>query len=266
MPALTITAVDFTTDQLTIAGHGLVTGDGPAATRNIGGALPAPLVGVTDYWIIRVDANIIKLATSSANALAGTAINLTTNGTGTSTLEIGIPYRRARTYAAGAQLRSADLNAMMDADTAMHALLTGQAQSVWTDNRKGHLHAAAFLQTPSGTMVLDSNGWTTGAGVLLAPIALGQKQFLSSVKFGFERGAGSILMLVWSINITSGVQASASSSVTTGAGYQTHTIAAAAILAGLGWNEVPPDIALMAQITFDTVNANNKFAGAIVNA
>ena len=138
MPALTITAVDSGTEQLTIVGHGLTTGDGPAAVRNVGGALPAGLAAVTDYWIIRVDNDTIKLASSSSNALAGTAINLTTNGTGTQILEIGIPYRRARTYVpasvdvAGAQLKSDDLNAMQDAWKAFHALATGQSQAVWT--------------------------------------------------------------------------------------------------------------------------------------
>lgn len=138
MPALTITAVDFVTDQLTIAAHGQLTGNGPAATRNIGGALPAPLVRVTDYWIIRVDDNTVKLATSSANAMAGIAINLTTNGTGTNILEVGIPYRRARTYlprevdVAAAQLKSGDLNSMQDSLKALHALLTDQPQTIWT--------------------------------------------------------------------------------------------------------------------------------------
>lgn len=131
MPAFTFTA-DSSNEQLTIAAHGLVTGDGPAAVRNVGGALPNPLAPVTDYWVIRVDANTIKLATSSANALLGTAINLTTNGTGTNTLEIGIPYRRARTYLTGSQLKSLDLNALQDALVAVHDLFTAQAQSIWT--------------------------------------------------------------------------------------------------------------------------------------
>ena len=138
MPVLTITAVNTGANQLTITGHGLLSGDGPAAGRSIGGSLPAPLAAATDYWIIRDDANTIRLATSSANAMAGTAIDLTTAGSGTLLLEIGIPYRRARTYApasggvAGARVHSADLNALMDAWKALWALTTGQSQSVWT--------------------------------------------------------------------------------------------------------------------------------------
>lgn len=133
MPALTITAVN-TNDQLTINGHALNTGDGPAAIRNFGGALPTStpqFAAVTDYWIIRVDANNIKLATSSANALLGTAIDITAVGSGTNVLEIGIPYRRARTYAPLGQIPSADLNAIQDALTAMYDALTGQAQTLF---------------------------------------------------------------------------------------------------------------------------------------
>lgn len=163
MPALTITAVDTATDQLTIAGHGLVTGDGPAAVRNVDGALPTGLAAVTDYWVIRVDANTVKLATSSANALAGTAIDITAAGSGTHILEVGIPYRRARTYVpksvdvAGSQLKSADLNSKMDALQALHALLTGQSQSVWTIET---LQAKAYSFTTPQTHYIHSDLWS----------------------------------------------------------------------------------------------------------
>jgi hypothetical protein len=63
MAAFTFTA-DARTDNLTITAHGLNTGDGPAAVRNIGGTLPAatPSIGpVLDRFIIRVDANTIRL-------------------------------------------------------------------------------------------------------------------------------------------------------------------------------------------------------------
>lgn len=48
-----------------------------------GTGLPAGLAQGTIYYIIRVSATEIKLATSRANALAGTAVNITTQGTGT---------------------------------------------------------------------------------------------------------------------------------------------------------------------------------------
>ncbi len=77
---------DNTTEIFTSAAHGLQTGDGPFQVSNAGGALPAGLVAATDYWIIRVDANTFKLAASLADATTGTAVAITTNGTGTQTL------------------------------------------------------------------------------------------------------------------------------------------------------------------------------------
>lgn len=51
------------------------------------GTLPAPLVAGTVYYIIKLGgANQFKLATSAANASAGTAIDLTSAGTGTQTM------------------------------------------------------------------------------------------------------------------------------------------------------------------------------------
>ncbi len=144
MPVFTISAVDTGNEQLTVTAHGQVTGNGPAAVRAVGAgsALPSPLAPVTDYWLIVVDANTIKLATSQANALAGTAINLTSVGSGTLVLELGIPYRRARTYAPISQVKSADLNAIQDALVAAHGLITGQAQSILSEDVdiNGKLH------------------------------------------------------------------------------------------------------------------------------
>lgn len=53
--------------------------------------LPAPLATATDYYLIRIDNNTYKLATTYANAVAGTAIDITTTGTGTHTLNWLLP-------------------------------------------------------------------------------------------------------------------------------------------------------------------------------
>lgn len=58
---------------------------------NSGGALPTGLVAATDYWLIRQGATSAKIATSLANAVAGTAIAWTDNGTGTTTMTVQIP-------------------------------------------------------------------------------------------------------------------------------------------------------------------------------
>jgi hypothetical protein len=49
-------------------------------------ALPAPLALATNYWTIRITASTSRIATSYANAVAGTYIDLTTTGAGTQTM------------------------------------------------------------------------------------------------------------------------------------------------------------------------------------
>lgn len=73
-------------NTLTKASHGLITGDGPFTFSNAGGALPGGLADGTQYWVVYNDANSVKVATSLANALAGTTVDLTSDGTGTTTI------------------------------------------------------------------------------------------------------------------------------------------------------------------------------------
>lgn len=77
---------DNATDTLTAAAHGLLQGDGPFQVSNAGGALPAGLVAVTDYWIIWVSVNTFKLAASLDDADAGIAVAIGDDGTGVQTL------------------------------------------------------------------------------------------------------------------------------------------------------------------------------------
>lgn len=53
--------------------------------------LPAGLALATDYYVIKVTDSTFKLATSYANAIAGTAINITDAGTGTHTMSRLLP-------------------------------------------------------------------------------------------------------------------------------------------------------------------------------
>jgi len=86
---LTFTA-DNSTEIITHAG-----GDVANFTRvrvsNSGGGLPGGLSAATDYWTVRQSATTSKLATSRANAIAGTTIDITTNGTGTQYLSLLLP-------------------------------------------------------------------------------------------------------------------------------------------------------------------------------
>lgn len=58
---------------------------------NSGGALPTGLSALTDYWLIRQSANTAKVATSYANAKAGTYIAWTDAGSGTNSFKIQMP-------------------------------------------------------------------------------------------------------------------------------------------------------------------------------
>lgn len=69
---------------ITLTGHGIYTGEGVYLTTT--GALPTGLAQNTLYYAIRIDANTLRLATSRANAEAGTAINTSGTQSGTHTL------------------------------------------------------------------------------------------------------------------------------------------------------------------------------------
>lgn len=55
---------------------------------NSGGALPTGLSALTDYYLVRVSATTARVATSLANAIAGTVVAFTDAGSGTNTLRI----------------------------------------------------------------------------------------------------------------------------------------------------------------------------------
>lgn len=73
-----IAGVDTTNDWITTSG------DIPTLSRvrfTTSSTLPAPLALATDYWTIRITATTSRIATSYANAVANTYLDLTTQGT-----------------------------------------------------------------------------------------------------------------------------------------------------------------------------------------
>lgn len=70
--------VNITTNSLSIPSHGFPEGLKVRLTTT--GTLPAGLALATDYFVIVVDANTIQLASSLALALAGTAVDITDQG------------------------------------------------------------------------------------------------------------------------------------------------------------------------------------------
>jgi hypothetical protein len=85
-PDLNFTTDFATDDRLDATAHGMITGDGPFQLIT-SGTLPAGLSTGTNYWAIDVSANELEVATSYANAIAGTQVDITGDGTGTHTLQ-----------------------------------------------------------------------------------------------------------------------------------------------------------------------------------
>ena len=78
------TGVNTTSETITITGHGFSNCHRVVFSSTT--TVPGGLTAGTVYFVIRVDVDNIKVATSYANAYAGTAINLTSQGTGTHTI------------------------------------------------------------------------------------------------------------------------------------------------------------------------------------
>ena len=96
---LTQAAVNTTTDIITYTAHGLATGDIITWVLS-SGALPvcgSPTFAVlTNYYAIRVTADTFKIARTLADALTGTAIDITAAATGVYTIlgwQIGVQAR-----------------------------------------------------------------------------------------------------------------------------------------------------------------------------
>jgi len=80
----TVTSVDVGNNELTINNHSFNTGDRVYVEST--NALPTGYASNTEYFVIDTGTNTLKLATTSANASAGTAIDITDTGSGTITV------------------------------------------------------------------------------------------------------------------------------------------------------------------------------------
>lgn len=85
----TVTITIATPGVVTLSSHGFQTGDMIYLTTT--GALPTGLSQNTIYFVINVTSSTFRLATSAANAAAGTAINTSGSQSGTHTLRY-CPY------------------------------------------------------------------------------------------------------------------------------------------------------------------------------
>lgn len=141
--------VNTTAETITITAHGFITGNiGQVSTA---GTLPAPLLAATDYFVIKVDANTIQLATSLVNALAGTPINLSSQGVGASTF--------TPSAISGASIK------LQQSEDASHAVDLGSATNVTVD-------AVVNFEKDRPTMRYIRAYITLAAGQISAPLQI----------------------------------------------------------------------------------------------
>lgn len=116
--------------------------------------LPAGLATATDYYVIKVSDTTFKLATSYANAVAGTAINITDAGTGTHTVNWLLPR-----YTNGAGVQAIIFN---PAATAMGAA-TPNLSLGYTNSSQATSRATPTVLPVGKTAASNSHILYTGA-------------------------------------------------------------------------------------------------------
>jgi hypothetical protein len=83
-------AVNTGTEVITLANTTYLSTGTPITFTNSGGSLPTGLSAGTIYYAINLSSTTISVATTLANAQAGTAVNITAAGSGTHTIHSGV--------------------------------------------------------------------------------------------------------------------------------------------------------------------------------
>ena len=160
--------VDTAANTVTASAHELLTGMGVQVTTT--GTVPGGLALLTTYYVIKAGANTFKLATSYANAVAGTAIDLTSIGVGTHTFTpVAVS---AVVLASGA----VDTEANVVTATS-HPLLTGmEVQLTTTGTLPGGLALATtywIIKASADTIKFATSYANAGAGTAIDLTAVG---------------------------------------------------------------------------------------------
>jgi hypothetical protein len=119
--AFSSAGVNITDNTIGISGTNLVTGTKVRLTT--AGVLPTGLAISTDYWVIRVNANTIQLASTVYNAQFGIPIDLTGAGSGNSTIVIQ--------YVDGIQAQSKDEVLEINSNPQVFGSLPGYVTGFW---------------------------------------------------------------------------------------------------------------------------------------
>lgn len=141
--------------------------------------LPAGLAAATDYFVVRQTQNTFKVATSLANALAGTFIDITSAGTGTHTINNLLPR-----YTNGYGVR-----AFLTPSTVMGAA-TPNIRITYTDdqNNTGNLTPATLPIGNTAAAVTSIVYSGTGSGKFgpFMPLAIGDNGIRSVEQFNLS--------------------------------------------------------------------------------
>lgn len=188
----TINSATFTadagTDIITHAGYDIPTFSRVRLTTTT--TLPGGLATATDYWTVRQSATTSKLATSLANAVANTTIDITDTGTGTHTITPGLPR-----YTDGAGVQAFHVpSTVMGAGTPNLSFgSSGYTNSAGVAGRAIPTSPALpALTTAAPVGMLDASG--TGAGKYgpFIPLASGDAgiRSIQSIQYSATRTSG----------------------------------------------------------------------------
>lgn len=142
--------INLTTNAITETAHGFTTGlVGQASTD---GVLPAGLAAITNYYVIAVDANTYKLAASLADALAGTAVDITDRGSDGGT----------HTFTPTGISGSVKLQASLDRSTwfditGKSSNITGSSSALHEISNAYYNYIRAYLTVTAGNITISVN-------------------------------------------------------------------------------------------------------------
>lgn len=151
-----IESTDAIADTFTLTAHGLRTGDGPIRLTT-DDTLPAGLALLTDYWVIRIDANTIQLAESLEDAMAvlPIPITVTDGGIGVHTISDTTTTKRQNrtTFAIVASVQPVTGRMLMDLPESQRA---DETRVVYTETE---LRTRMNGNDPD-VVTLDAEPWT----------------------------------------------------------------------------------------------------------
>jgi len=168
--SLAVSAINTTSNQLTVTAHGLATADDVLVHMSTGGTMPALASGTlsnsTRYYVKVVDANTLTLHVDAAAATAGTgALDFTDSGTGTLYVDRDYPLVIHTFSGVKLTLHNAAITKMPG--------INAQA----TDTLLGDVEFEAFLR--NGANWSDANSRWTIAAVALSDTSFNPTQILT---------------------------------------------------------------------------------------